>query len=214
MKDSTKPSRSKKAEGRGLDGEGSSVGPGLRDSGAGRGKPEGAAGADGKKPKASDGATGTEAKASKGKAQPTRAQAKTKAQAKAKTKTETETETETEASTKGNGADGARRDAQAAAVAADDQELVTLRLYVAGQTPRSLAALANLRKVCDEYLAPRYKIELEIVDLLEKPQLAQADQIFAIPTLVRKLPSPIKRIIGDLSNTERVLIGLDIHGGK
>ncbi|MFO0573996.1 MAG: circadian clock KaiB family protein [Polyangia bacterium] len=89
-----------------------------------------------------------------------------------------------------------------------------MRLYVAGQTPRSLAALANLRKVCDEYLAPRYKIELEIVDLMEKPQLAQADQIFAIPTLVRKLPSPIKRIIGDLSNTERVLIGLDIHGGK
>lgn len=90
---------------------------------------------------------------------------------------------------------------------------VTLRLYVAGQTPKSLAALANLKKVCDTHLF-MYKIDLEVVDLLEKPQLAQADQILAIPTLVRKLPSPIKRIIGDLSNTERVLVGLDIRGEK
>jgi circadian clock protein KaiB len=90
---------------------------------------------------------------------------------------------------------------------------VTLRLYVAGQTPKSLAALANLKKVCDAHLF-MYKIDLEVVDLLEKPQLAQADQILAIPTLVRKLPSPVKRIIGDLSNTERVLVGLDIRGGK
>jgi circadian clock protein KaiB len=90
---------------------------------------------------------------------------------------------------------------------------VTLRLYVAGQTPKSLAALANLKKVCDTHLF-MHNIDLEVVDLLEKPQLAQADQILAIPTLVRKLPSPIKRIIGDLSNTERVLVGLDIRGEK
>jgi len=96
-------------------------------------------------------------------------------------------------------------------VEAGPEQVVTLRLYVAGQTPKSLAALANLRKVCDEHLAARYKIELEVIDLFEKPQLAQADQILAIPTLVRKLPSPIKKIIGDLSNTERVLLGLDIN---
>lgn len=96
-------------------------------------------------------------------------------------------------------------------VEAGPEQVVTLRLYVAGQTPKSLTALANLRKVCDEHLAARYKIELEVIDLFEKPQLAQADQILAIPTLVRKLPSPIKKIIGDLSNTERVLLGLDIN---
>lgn len=94
-----------------------------------------------------------------------------------------------------------------------DGERVTLRLYVAGQTPKSLAALANLKKVCDTHLF-MYQIDLEVVDLLEKPQLAQADQILAIPTLVRKLPSPIKRIIGDLSNTERVLVGLDMRSDK
>lgn len=92
------------------------------------------------------------------------------------------------------------------------KESVTLRLYIAGQTPRSLAALANLRKLCDEHLATKYTIELEIVDLIQKPQLAATDQIVAIPTLVRKLPSPIKKIIGDLSNTERVLVGLDVCG--
>lgn len=94
---------------------------------------------------------------------------------------------------------------------ANEQPVVTLRLYVAGQTPKSLAALANLKKVCDEYLATKYKVELEIIDLFEKPQLAQADQILAIPTLVRKLPSPIKKIIGDLSNRDRLLLGLDIR---
>lgn len=92
-----------------------------------------------------------------------------------------------------------------------DQPVVTLRLYVAGQTPKSLAALANLRKVCDEYLLPKYKIELEIIDLFEKPQLAAADQILAIPTLVRRLPVPVRKIIGDLSDTERVLVGLDLR---
>lgn len=84
-----------------------------------------------------------------------------------------------------------------------------LRLYVAGQTPKSLAAFANLKKICEEHLSGQYKIE--IIDLLKHPQLASGDQILAIPTLVRKLPQPIKKIIGDLSNTERVLVGLDIH---
>ncbi|OGT01472.1 MAG: circadian clock protein KaiB [Gallionellales bacterium RIFCSPLOWO2_12_FULL_59_22] len=83
-----------------------------------------------------------------------------------------------------------------------------LRLYVAGQTPRSLAAFANLKKICEEHLAGRY--EIEVVDLLVNPHLAAGDQILAIPTLVRKLPEPVRKIIGDLSNTERVLIGLDL----
>jgi circadian clock protein KaiB len=84
-----------------------------------------------------------------------------------------------------------------------------LRLYVAGQTPKSLAAFANLKKICEEHLAGQYHIE--VIDLLKKPQLASGDQILAIPTLVRKLPQPIKKIIGDLSNTERVLVGLDLR---
>jgi len=83
-----------------------------------------------------------------------------------------------------------------------------LRLYVAGQTPKSVAAIANIKKLCDQYLPDRYSIE--IVDLLKNPELAQRHQILAIPTLIRELPEPIKRIIGDLSNTERVLVGLDI----
>jgi circadian clock protein KaiB len=85
----------------------------------------------------------------------------------------------------------------------------TLRLYIAGQTPRSVAALANLKVICAEHLAGRYK--LQVVDLLENPQLARGDQILAIPTLVRKLPLPVRKIIGDLSNTERVLVGLDLR---
>ena len=84
-----------------------------------------------------------------------------------------------------------------------------LRLYVAGQTARSLAAFANLKRICEEHLAGRYTIE--VVDLLENPQLAEGDQILAIPTLVRRLPPPLRKIIGDLSNTERVLVGLDIR---
>jgi circadian clock protein KaiB len=85
-----------------------------------------------------------------------------------------------------------------------------LRLYVAGQTPKSLAALSNLKQVCEEHLAGNYEIEL--IDLLKNPQLAAGDQILAVPTLVRRLPEPLKRIIGDLSNSERVLVGLDIKG--
>jgi circadian clock protein KaiB len=84
-----------------------------------------------------------------------------------------------------------------------------LRLYVAGQTPKSILALANLRKICEEHLQGRY--EIEVIDLTENPQLAQGDQILALPTLVRRLPEPIKKIIGDLSNTERVLVGLDLR---
>ena len=84
-----------------------------------------------------------------------------------------------------------------------------LRLYVAGETARSTAALANLRKICEEHLAGKYSIE--VIDLLERPQLAKGEQIVAIPTLVRRLPEPVRKIIGDLSNTERVLIGLDLR---
>jgi len=88
-------------------------------------------------------------------------------------------------------------------------DLVELRLYLAGQTPRSIAALANLKNLCKEHLAGKYR--LEVIDLLKNPQLARGDQIIAIPTLVRRLPQPIRRIIGDLSNTERVLVGLQLR---
>ena len=84
-----------------------------------------------------------------------------------------------------------------------------LRLYVAGQTPRSVAAIANLKKICEQHLAGRY--EIEVVDLMKNPALAQRHQIVAIPTLIRQLPEPLKRIIGDLSNLENVLVGLDIR---
>ncbi len=87
--------------------------------------------------------------------------------------------------------------------------LYNLRLYVAGQTPKSITALANLKKICEEHLAGRYQIE--VIDLLEHPQLAAGDQILAVPTLVRRLPEPLKRIIGNLSNMERVLVGLDLR---
>jgi circadian clock protein KaiB len=90
-----------------------------------------------------------------------------------------------------------------------DPGFYDLRLYVAGQTPKSVAALANLKRFCEEHLAGQYKIE--VVDLVENPKLARSDQILAIPTLVRRLPEPIRKIIGDLSNSERVLVGLEIH---
>jgi circadian clock protein KaiB len=90
----------------------------------------------------------------------------------------------------------------------EQTEGYNLRLYVAGQTPKSIAAIANLRNLCERHLPGRYRID--IVDLMQNPSLAQRDQIVAIPTLIRKLPEPVKRIIGDLSNTERVLVGLDI----
>ncbi len=91
----------------------------------------------------------------------------------------------------------------------NDDETWELRLYVAGQTPKSVTALANLRKYCEQHLKCRYKIE--VIDLLVNPQLAEGDQILAIPTLVRKVPEPIRKIIGDLSNEERVLVGLDVR---
>ena len=83
-----------------------------------------------------------------------------------------------------------------------------LRLYVAGQSTRSAAALDNLEAICEEHLAGRYRIE--VIDLLKQPQLARGDQILAVPTLVRKFPEPLRKIIGDLSNEERVLVGLDV----
>jgi len=84
-----------------------------------------------------------------------------------------------------------------------------LRLYIAGQTPNSIAAIANLKKICEDQLQGKYRIE--VIDLLKKPQLAKGDQIVAIPTLVRRLPPPVKRIVGNLSKTERALVGLDIQ---
>jgi circadian clock protein KaiB len=90
-----------------------------------------------------------------------------------------------------------------------NENMWELRLYVAGQTPRSLAAFANLKKICEEHLEGRYNIE--VVDLLKHPQLAAGDQILAIPTLVRKLPQPLRKIVGDLRDTERALVGLQLR---
>jgi circadian clock protein KaiB len=101
------------------------------------------------------------------------------------------------------------RDAQTARGPSGSPETWELRLYVAGQTPRAIAALENLKRICEEHLAGQYTIE--VVDLLRNPQLARGDQILAVPTLVRKLPEPVRKIIGDLSNEERVLVGLDLR---
>jgi circadian clock protein KaiB len=90
-----------------------------------------------------------------------------------------------------------------------EKEKWELRLYIAGQTPKSVLALRNITRYCEEHLAGAYSIE--VIDLLKTPQLAEGDQIFAIPTLVRKLPEPIRKIIGDLSNEEKVLVGLNIR---
>jgi circadian clock protein KaiB len=90
-----------------------------------------------------------------------------------------------------------------------DADFFDLRLYVAGHTARSLAAVANLRIICQQHLQGRYRIE--VIDLLERPQLARGDQILALPTLVRKLPKPIRKLVGDLSDTDRALIGLDLR---
>ena len=88
-------------------------------------------------------------------------------------------------------------------------EVMVLRLYVAGETPKSLAAMENLRRICEEHLQGRY--EIEVIDLLDQPQLARGVQIVAIPTVVKKVPKPLRKLIGDLSNTDRVLVGLDIR---
>jgi circadian clock protein KaiB len=102
-----------------------------------------------------------------------------------------------------------KKETQPEELSIKDSEFWELRLYVAGQTPNSIRAFSNLQKICDEHLKGKCKIE--VIDLVKNPQLAAGDQILAIPTLVRKLPEPLKRIIGDLSNTERVLVGLDIR---
>jgi circadian clock protein KaiB len=91
-------------------------------------------------------------------------------------------------------------------------EFYRLRLYIAGQTPNSIAAITNLKKICEDKLEGRYHVE--VIDLLEKPQLARGDQIIAIPTLVRRLPPPVKSIIGNLSKTESVLVGLDLQPAR
>lgn len=91
----------------------------------------------------------------------------------------------------------------------EGQELYDLRLYVAGQSPRSVRAVENLRRVCDQHLAGRYRVE--VIDLLVNPALARGDEIVAVPTLVRKLPDPIRKIIGDLSDTDKVLVGLQLR---
>jgi len=107
--------------------------------------------------------------------------------------------------------DRARQKRSGASSDAEDPttKLWRLRLYVAGQSPKCLTAFANLKKICEEHMPGQY--EIEIIDLLEHPQLAHGDQILAIPTLVRRLPAPMRKIIGDLSNTERVLVGLDLR---
>ena len=97
-------------------------------------------------------------------------------------------------------------------VAVNHAPVMRLRLYVAGQTPKSLAAMANLKRICADHFEGTY--ELEVIDLMKNPQLAQGDQILAIPTLVRDLPVPIRKIIGDLSNVDRVLVGLDLRGAE
>jgi circadian clock protein KaiB len=96
--------------------------------------------------------------------------------------------------------------------AKNSEPVIQLRLYVAGQTPRSMAALSNLKQFCAEHLDGEYR--LEVIDLIRNPQLAQGDQILAIPTLVRNLPHPIRKIIGDLSNVDRVLVGLDLRAAE
>src|SRR5262245_55974736 len=90
-----------------------------------------------------------------------------------------------------------------------EHEIQILRLYIAGQTPKSIKAFANLKKLCEQHMAGKYRIE--VIDLVQNPQLAAGDQILAVPTLVRRLPEPVRRIIGDLSHTDRVLVGLDIR---
>jgi circadian clock protein KaiB len=99
--------------------------------------------------------------------------------------------------------------AKKSSATAANQETWELRLYVAGQTAKSITAFANLKKICEEYILGKYRIE--VIDLLKNPTLAKGDHIFATPTLVRKLPVPIRKILGDLSNTERVLVGLDLR---
>lgn len=103
----------------------------------------------------------------------------------------------------------AKRNVVETTLETDGQESWDLRLYVVGQTPKSVAAIANLKRICAEHLPGRYTIE--IIDVAKNPKIARRDQIVAIPTLVRKIPAPMRKIIGDLSHTERVLVGFDLH---
>ena len=107
---------------------------------------------------------------------------------------------------------GASKPRRAAKPAAEKNKAWNLRLYVAGQTSKSISAIANLKRICEQHMPVRYHIE--VIDLMQKPQLAVNDQIVAIPTLIRKVPEPMRRIIGDLSATERVLVGLDLVPAK
>jgi circadian clock protein KaiB len=109
----------------------------------------------------------------------------------------------------GNGSNGGNREAANPVPRRRNRALWELRLYVAGMTPTSIRAFENLKKICEQHLQGIYSIQ--VVDLLERPKLARGDQIIAVPTLVRRLPTPVKKIIGDLSNTERVLVGLDLR---
>lgn len=105
--------------------------------------------------------------------------------------------------------DSDKKDGRTAAATDGEEPEWILKLYVAGQTPNSLTAFENLKKICKEHLEGRYRIE--VIDLIKNPQLAKGDQIIAVPTLIRKLPTPVKKIIGNLSNTEKVLVGLDLR---
>jgi circadian clock protein KaiB len=105
-----------------------------------------------------------------------------------------------------------KKSAKKGAAKTSQTDFFRLRLYIAGQTPNSIAAIANLKKICEDKLKGKYRIE--VVDLLEKPQLAKGDQIIAIPTLVRRLPPPVKKIIGNLSKTESVIVGLDLQPAR
>jgi circadian clock protein KaiB len=102
-----------------------------------------------------------------------------------------------------------KKSSGSASLKAPPKNLIELRLYIAGQTPKSVAALKNLKKICEDHMPDTY--ELKVIDLLQQPQLARGDQIVAIPTVVKNLPVPIRKLIGDLSDTERVLVGLDLH---
>ena len=106
-------------------------------------------------------------------------------------------------------ADAASVGSDAGSIRNEETQKWELRLYIAGQTPKSVTAFANLKRLCEEHLPGRYKIE--VIDLIENPQLAAGDQIVAIPTLIRRLPEPLRRIVGDLSNTERTLVGLQLR---
>lgn len=117
-----------------------------------------------------------------------------------------------ESSTPGKKAAKSKKEEFESAIAGNDEDFYVLRLYVVGQTPRSTQAIANIRKICDEYLQGR--CDLQVIDLYQQPVLAKGEQIIAAPTLIKKLPTPMRKFIGDLSNIERILVGLDLRPKK